>query len=212
VVKLGGMMQTGKNKIREICDTLKKEALLPAQEEAEEVIFKAKTRAENIVKEAHLEAEDIIAKAKNKIAQERNVFESALLQASKQAVQSLRQEIEHNLFDGGLERLVAKGMQDPGVLAKLVEAMVQAIKKEGMSVDFSVLIPSTVPSKDLTAFLAKDILESLKEKDVLIGKFDGGIRLHLHDKKMTLDLSDIALKDLLSNYLRKDFREIVFKT
>ncbi len=58
--------------------------------------------------------------------------------------------------------------------------------------------------------LAHEILEKLKEKSVLIGSFTGGIEVKLHRENITLDMSDDALKELMANYIRKDFRELIF--
>ena len=205
-------MQTGKDKIKNICDILKNEALVPAHQEAENIILKAQKKAESIVKDAEKEAEDILSKAKDKISQEKNVFDSALLQASRQSLQALRQEIEVDLFDVGLESLVVRGSSDPGLLSKLIDSLVKAIDKEGISVDFSVIIPEAVSKDEVNKLLAEDVVKRLKDNGVILGKFEGGVRVLLHDKKLTLDISDVALRDLLGSYLRKDFRNILFKS
>jgi V/A-type H+-transporting ATPase subunit E len=44
----------------------------------------------------------------------------------------------------------------------------------------------------------------------VVGSFKGGAQLQWHDRKLTLDMSDDALKELLSTYVRKDFRKMLF--
>jgi V/A-type H+-transporting ATPase subunit E len=88
--------------------------------------------------------------------------------------------------------------------------MIQAIEKDGISTDFSALIPKVASVQELNALLGKSVLERLKEGSVVVGDFAGGAKLKLHDKKMTIDISDSALKELFSRYLRKDFRKLLF--
>jgi V/A-type H+-transporting ATPase subunit E len=62
----------------------------------------------------------------------------------------------------------------------------------------------------VNALLLKAVIEKLREKSVIVGEGIGGVQLKLHDRKFTLDLSTQALKELVSQYIRKDFREILF--
>ena len=58
--------------------------------------------------------------------------------------------------------------------------------------------------------LAHEILERLHEKSVLVGPLTGGIEVKLLKENITIDMSDAALKELVANYIRKDFRELIF--
>jgi len=60
--------------------------------------------------------------------------------------------------------------------------------------------------------LTHQVLNRLREKSVVLNGFDGGIQVKLHEQKMTLDLTDEALIELLQRYLRKDFRDLLFKS
>lgn len=205
-------LQTGTNKIKQICEVLKEEALLPAQQEAEDIISKAQSKAESVVSEAHEEADRILSAAREKIEQEKNVFDAALIQASKQCLQALRQDIEQKLFDGELEKLVARGSSDPNLVARLVSAIVAAVDKEGLSTDLSVVIAESVSKDEVNKLLADEIIKRLRENGVVVGQFAGGGKVCLHDEKLTFDVSDVALKELLGHYVRKEFREILFSS
>jgi V/A-type H+/Na+-transporting ATPase subunit E len=209
----GGMEKTlekGEDKIQKICDALRKETLEPAKKEAEELVAEAKARGEQIIADARAEAEKILAHAKVNIEQERNIFHSSLEQSAKQGLEELRQTIEKKLFNDELQHLVSKQTRDPKVIAKLVEAMVKAVEKEGVKTDISAIIPQTVKPADVNALLAEGILNRLKEGGVVVGGFSGGVQVKLHGEKMTIDMTEQSLIDLLSKYLRKDFREMVF--
>ncbi|HEV8051898.1 MAG TPA: V-type ATP synthase subunit E, partial [Parachlamydiaceae bacterium] len=60
--------------------------------------------------------------------------------------------------------------------------------------------------------LLSHILRKLKDQTVQVGPIAGGIQIKLIDKKMTLDMTKESVEDFLKVYLRKDFREKLFRT
>lgn len=205
-------IETGKDKVKKICEALRLETLEPAMQEAEEIIKDAREKAEKILSEAQKEAERIHGDAVGKIEREKKIFQAALSQASKQAVQFLKQLIEEKFFNRELAQQLAKPLQNPKVLADLISAVIQAIQKEGSGVDLSVYIPAKIPAQAVNELLAKEITQQLREKSVLLAPIGGGIEVKLHKENITLDLSDGALKELIANYIRKDFRDIFFES
>lgn len=203
-------LETGKDKIKKICEILKNETLAPAQEEAQNIVRAAQEEAEHLIRQAKERSESLIQESQRAIEKERQIFQTSVQRALQQAMESLRQEIESSLFQKNLVEMIQKETVDPKVGAALITALVQAIQKEGTSADFSAAIASSLPPEKINALLAKEILESLREKSVQVGKFIGGVQIKLHDKKITLDLSDTALAELLSRYLRQDFRKLLF--
>jgi V/A-type H+-transporting ATPase subunit E len=202
--------ESGKDKVKKICDILRRETLEPAENEAKQIIDSAKEQAEQIVSTAHEEAEKIHLEASQEIERQKNVFQSSLSQACKQAVEALKQGIEEKLFNHELAHLMTQHTQDPKVLAQLVTAVIKGIEKEGIEAALSVYIPAAVPARAVNMLLAHEILEKLHEKSVLVGPLTGGIEVKLLKKNMTIDISDAALKELVANYIRKDFRELIF--
>ncbi len=204
-------LETGKDKIKKICDILKNESLQPAKKEAQQILEVAQQEAGQIIKEAETKALEFSEQARAKMEQEKQLFKSSMEAACRKGLEALRQDIESRLFNQELANWVEKQTCDPEVGAKLITALVEAIEKEGISVDFSALIPPHVPAEKVNALLSKAILEKLREKSVTVGDFIGGVQLKLHDRKLTLDLSDQALKELIGSYVRKDFRELLFQ-
>ena len=205
-------LDTGKDKIKKICEILKHETLQPAKEEAKEILASAEQESRSIIRAAEMKAANLLQEAKAKIAKERELFESSIRQASRLGIESLRQEIENKLFNSGINAWLGKQAVDAELAAKLINAVVSAIEKEGSSANFSALIPSHIPADKVNALLLKKVLEALREKSVVVGEFIGGVQVKLHDRQLTLDLSDEALKELIGHYIRKDFREILFQT
>ena len=201
---------TGSDKVKKICDVLRRETLEPAKHEAEEIVLEARRQAESILEEARSTVEKWQMEAREEIDRQKNIFQSSLYQACKQALESLKQNIEEKLFNHELTRLFAKNMQSPEILSRLIEAVIKSLEKDGVEGSLSVYIPAAVPVRTINEMLAKDILERLKEKSVLVGPLAGGIEVKLHDQNITIDISDTALKELVASYIRKDFREFFF--
>ena len=103
-------------------------------------------------------------------------------------------------------------MNKPEVLSRLINAVIGAVEKEGIESDLSVYIPEAVPPREVNALLLQNILGKLEEKSVLIGSsIHGGIELKLHDKNISIEITDAALKELIERYSRRDFYKIIFK-
>jgi V/A-type H+/Na+-transporting ATPase subunit E len=203
-------IESGKDKVKKICEVLRRETLEPAKREAEQTIEQAQLQAERLILDAKKEAERIHQDALKEIEKEKNVFQSSLNQACKQALESLKEEMEEKLFNQELSKLLTKPLQDSKVIVDLISAVTRALEKEGINSDLSVYVPSAVPARSINALLSQDILQKLKEKSVLIGPMKGGIEVKIHKDNITIDVTEAALKELVANYIRKDFREILF--
>lgn len=203
-------LDTSKDKIDKICDKLRKETLEPAKEEANQIIASARKKGESIIEEAEKQAEHLIKQAKAQIEQERNVFHSSMQQSTKQTVEALRQEIDKRLFNEEIDSVLESHIAAPQVVAQLINGIVNALQKDGIEADLSVAIPKAVSAADVSALLLSDVKKRLKDKPLTVGDFKGGAQVKLVGKKMTIDISDIALKELFATYARKDFRKLIF--
>jgi len=204
-------LDTGEDKIQQICTLLRTETLEPAKEEAERLVEEAKKQAQQIVDNAEREAEEHLKRAHEQIEKDRSVFHSALQQAASQCFESLKQKIQSKLFNKELDAMIRQGAAAPDVIASIVTAIVEALKKEGSAVSLEAVIPKAVSADEVNKLLAENILESLQNEGVSLGSFAAGAQVKLVDKQLTLDMSDAVLKELLSNYLRKDFRDLIFQ-
>ncbi len=203
-------IETGKDKVKKICDVLRRETLEPAQVEAEELIQQAHKVADEMILEARRSIEKMEIEARQNMERERKIFESSIAQACKQALELLRQNIEEKLFNRQLLQVLSKHTQDPNVIALLIGAVVKALEKDGIDAQLSVYVPTVVSARSINVLLGQEIMARLAEKSVLIGSIDGGIQIKLHKENITLDISAGALKEIVSIYVRKDFRELLF--
>ena len=71
-------LESGKDKVKKICDILRKETLEPAQDEARGLIESAKEQAQQLIEEAKQEAERLKAEALKHNEQERGGVEEGI--------------------------------------------------------------------------------------------------------------------------------------
>lgn len=205
-------LETGKDKIKKICDVLRKDTLEPALQEAEAIIEDARTRADQILEEARKSASDMHAKTEKEIVKKQEIFQASLSHGARQTIDWLKQEIEQQLFYPGLYSLIVKSTSSPEILASLIKAIIKSIEAEGIKTDISAVIPSTVEARKVNELLGKEVLEKLREKSVLLGSMKGGIEVKLHKENISIDITDNALIELLKRFIRKDYHQFFFTT
>lgn len=203
-------VETGKDKVKQICELLRKETLEPALHEAQTILEDAQKKAQQIVAEAKEKRAKIIADAEKEIEKKQGIFKASLNQGARQSIEWLKQEIEERLLNQNLSKMIAKATSTPQVLSDMIHAVIKAIRDEGLETDLSAIIPSAVELRAVNELLGKEILEQLKEKSVIVGPKKGGIEIKLHKENITIDLSDAALLELMTRYVRKDFQQFFF--
>lgn len=203
-------VDTGKDKVKKICEVLRRETLEPAEQEAAALLERAREQAAAVVKEAEILGEKIKKRAQEEAEMLRTRTHSSLQQAVKQTLETLRQTIIDKLFNPELKKWLGGGLKSEKVLASLIDAVVKGIEKEGIECDLHAYVSASVAPRDVNALIAPQVLNRLKEKGVLVGTFAGGIQVKLAGENLMIDLSEEALTELLSSYVRKDFREMFF--
>jgi V/A-type H+/Na+-transporting ATPase subunit E len=203
-------LEKDKDKIQKISDQLRHEILEPSQIESANIIEEAKKKAAQIIADAEQQAQKLILAGRQQLEQESSVFQSSLQQAAKQSLDALRQSIEHALFNDQLSKILSEATLNPKVIAELISAIVKSIDRDGISGNLSAAIPKAVSVKEVNDLLADGILKRLQAHSVEVGDLTGGAAVKFVDKKLTIDISEETLKDLLSRYVRKDFRKLIF--
>ncbi|AEJ77842.1 V-type proton ATPase subunit E [Chlamydia trachomatis] len=203
---------SAQDKLKQICDALREETLKPAEEEAGSIVHNAREQAKRIVEEAKEEAQRIIRSAEETADQTLKKGEAALVQAGKRSLENLKQAVETKIFRESLGEWLDHVATDPEVSAKLVQALVQAVDAQGISGNLSAYIGKHVSARAVNEALGKEITSKLKEKGVSVGKFSGGAQLKVEERNWVLDMSSEVLLDLLTRFLQKDFREMIFQS
>jgi len=204
-------LATGKDKIQEICDSIRKETLEPVKQEAREIVENAHLQAAAIVKQAKSEAEASRMAAQQDIAEKQRLFQASLELSCRQGIESLKQKIEQELFNPELSEMVVKETSSPHIIVRLLESFMKSLEEKGIEEDFEAVIPKDISPRTINGLLLGKILERLKNKSVEIGDFHGGVQIRMKDRKITIDISDVALREIIAAYIRRDFRELVFQ-
>jgi V/A-type H+/Na+-transporting ATPase subunit E len=204
-------LETGKDKVKKICDVLKRETLEPAKHEAEEIIASARRHADEIIADAYKECKRMIEDATIENEKQKTIFQASITQTCRQTLEALKEKIEHKLFNPELAKMISKPMQDPKLIAALINAIVHALEKEGTHSDLSVVISSAISARAVNELLASEVIQRLKEKGVLLSSLSGGVEIKILKDNITIDLSDETLRELVASYIRKDFREFIFR-
>ncbi len=204
------MLEKSQDKIQQICDLLKSQAIEPGKQEAQRIIEEAQKQAAQIILEAERKAQDTLQKSRRTLESERLLFDNSLKEASKQALGTLRETLENQFFSVALRHELTKTAHDPKVIAELLNAIVKALDREGTRANFTAILPAGTEVNEVLGLLFDDVRERLKAGSVEVGDFGGGVRLKLQDQHLTFDLSENALKELLEKPLRKEFRKWLF--
>ena len=203
-------LEKADDKVEKICNALRRETLEPAQEQAKTLLAEAEQQRERILHDAQEQAKQILATARRQSDQERALFQTSLHQAGKQAIELLKQQIEEALFNPALAKLIDKETNNPTAVAQLIKAIVEALQRDGLAADVTALVAKSVSPDEVNRQLGQEILDSLQNNSVAVGDFDGGVKVKLHAKRLTLDISDEALQELLATFLRDHFRPFIF--
>lgn len=200
-----------KNKMAYICQTLRRETLEPAQQEAERLLEEAEQKRAALLEETDKECEKRLANVQKQIEQEQNLFKLSLEHAGKQSIALLKQQIEETLFRPAIIELIDKQSSSPETIATFLNGVIAAIEKQGINADIEAILPKTVSPQAIMPLLMQQVAQRLKKQGaVRVGSFGGGVQIRLKDKNMVLDLSDIALQQLLSSFLRESFQGYLF--
>lgn len=203
-------LETGKDKIQKICDAIRSETLDPAKQEAREIVENAHLKAAEIVKEAESKALELKRDAEKEIDEKRKVFQSSLNLACRQGIETLKQKIEQQLFSKQLSEVVGKEMVRPDIIAELIQGFMRSLEEQGIEEDFEAVIPKGVTPRAINVLLADRVLDRLKGQSVSVGDFQGGVKLQMKGRDITIDISDAVVRELIANYIRRDLRDLVF--
>ncbi len=204
-------IETGKEKIQKICDLLRKETLDPAKQEAREIVENAEMQAKQILEKAKEDATEQLHIARMGIEKKKKMFEDSLQFSVRQSLEELKQSIEKKFFRENLQKLIQEKMAGPNVIADLISAIVEAVRKEGIESNLLAYVSKKIAPEKIIAFLGSNIIDQLKNKELVLGDFEGGVRIRLEGRNITIDLTDETLRDLLVDYIREDFRHLFFQ-
>lgn len=197
-----------KNKVAELCAVLRKETLEPAEQQAKEIIENAYTEKERILQKARLEIKDLQTKAEKEMEKKQKSFSASMQIAMDRSIDMLKQAIESHLFSSSLGDLFQKELEDSKLVAKLVDGIAKGLEKEGIDSDLELIVSESLNKKELLSALMTKMKNRIEVKQEPLLE---GIELKVKDQHFAIDFTKKALEDLLSRFIRQDFRETLFQ-
>ncbi len=193
-----------------ICQTVRNEALDPAIKEAEATKLYAEKQKEEILRQAEVKAKEIIKEAEKKAHDIRKALETSLNQSARQALDLLKEKIEKTLFNPALDSYIARSMQSEKETANLISAVTSSLQAQGIFGDITVELGQKLSKEKVVQELSREIVSRLKNETITVGTHNWGVIIKIDGKHLMIDVSDTAMKELMSNFLRQEFRKILF--
>lgn len=177
--------------INDLVESIKKDGIEKAKEEASKIIAKADEKAKEIVNSANDEASAILEEAKKQIEVFKENAKLSAIQAQRDAVLLFKKEVQSQL-EKILSKEVSKAM-DEEALAKLIALCVQDKDVSKLSVELASV------SDSLKSKLADEIKQGLEIKPVKDVK--AGFRVNLKDNSGFFDCTDEEIASMLAPFL-----------
>jgi len=205
---------------------LRDEGVTAGRTEAERMVSDAQARAHAIVHKAEAEAKAKLEAARKEVEGLRRGGEDALRAAARDTVLDLKDRLTRR-FAEDVGKTVSSAMHDEEMLKKMILAIVGRAREEGgvdQSADVEVILPRSVVGLDelrrkpeelregsLTHYVAATAGEMLRA-GVRFGRANDdseGIRAKLHDRGVTVDISDKAVAEAILEHLQPRFRALM---
>jgi V/A-type H+/Na+-transporting ATPase subunit E len=203
-------LKSGKDKIQSICDELRKNTLEPAHKQAQEIIENAEVEAALMINNAREHLEEMKRAADQAMQQKTEALQASLQTSCRQAIDRLKASIEQKILFHGLIEMVSEELSNSSLIANWINHFMKILEEKGIDEEITVTIPSTLSPRLINSLLVRHFLEHLKDKTVVLGDFAGGVKMKLHNRRITIDISDQAVRELIAETIRHDFRDFVF--
>ena len=195
--------------VQELIDKIKTEGVQAADQKAREIEEQAKRKSQGILNEANKRAEDLLTEAQEEIQKKQEASRTALQQASRDTLLSLKKEVQKLLH-----KVIAAQVADALTPDKLSDIIAAVAHKsvDGKSADAGIeVVLSPEDLKELRdGFLAK--LQKQFNHPVHfqasedIGK---GFTVSFDQGKSSFDFSEAALSEYLSVYLNEELAALL---
>ena len=205
---------------------LRDEGVSAGREEADDLVAEANAKSRQIVEKANEEARTLLERARKEASAYRSAGEDAVKAAMRDTVLEMKSDLMQR-FSSDVRRLAARELQDEDLL-KAVVLEVAGRAREAIDASESKRIEVILPEKvaalaelrnkpeelrkgRLTQYVLGLSGEMLREGVTFSASPDleSGIRIHLVDDEITLELTDEAIGALLLRHLQPRFRAIL---
>lgn len=205
---------------------LREDGVSAGRSDAEKIVADARAQAKRILDEATAEAKSKLETAHRESDAYRSAGEQALKSAMRDAVLEMKAQLMDR-FSADVKRLVSHDLTDQEMLRRMIlEVAGRARDRTGLddaeALDV-ILLESAVGMEELrgdpdelqkgrlTGFVLGLTGEMLRGGVTFSASDDmeSGVRVHVAEKEITVDLTDEAVADLLLKHLQPRFRAIL---
>ncbi len=205
---------------------LREQGVAAGRSEGNRIVAEAKAKAKQIVDKAQEEAKSHSEASRKEAASYQAAGEEAIKTAMRDTILDMKSYLMQR-FSSDVKRLVAREIREEALLRQIILEVAGRARERVEGVDaeqLEVILPEKMVG---LAELRQDPDELQKGKltDFVLGlsndilregvtfsasdDIESGIRVHMVDKDVTLDLTDEAIASLLLQYLQPRFRAIL---
>jgi len=200
------------NKLEELTKKIYNEGIEKGKEEAENIISGAKQKADSILTEAQKRADSIVKDAEKKAGEVDANTKSELKMASKQILNTLKQNITDIITGGIVSEPVNESLQDKKFIKEIIEKIVANWNPNNNdTVDLNVLLPAN-QKNELDGYFKNEAAGLLKKG--LEIQFENGLKsgfqISPKDGSYKLSFSDKEFENFFKEYLRPKLIELLF--
>lgn len=202
--------QTSSKAVERICKVLKSETIDPAKKEANEILNQAKMRAEEIIETAEKQAKEIINDSEQKVIDQRKIFVDEIKHIAKETIRKLHDEVLQ-LFSKDFKQRIADSANNPNYIAKAIESILDALKKEGINANMEAYVSKHVAVESVAKELAVDVVKQLDDGKLLkVGDHAGGCSILIKDEQLSISLTEVQLNDILKDQVQHELETLLF--
>ena len=195
--------------VQELIDKIKTEGLAAADQKARELEEQAKRNAQGILNEANKRAQDLLLDAEEEIRKKQEASRTALQQASRDTLLSLKKEVQKLLH-----KVITAQVADVLTPQKLSDIIAEIVHKavDGKSADAGIeVVLSPKDLKELRDGFLAQLQKQFKcpvhfQASEDIGK---GFTVSFDQGKSSFDFSQEALAEYLSVYLNEELAALL---
>jgi V/A-type H+-transporting ATPase subunit E len=200
------------NKLQEITEKIYQEGVSRGNEEAEKIIAGARTEAEEIIGKAEKEAKEIVAEARRKADEMTKKTGSELRLTFRNAMNSLKQEIEKTIISKVVDEPVSDVFSDSRFVAGLIEIIAGKWSPENSEKGIEIYLPEET-FEDINNYLTGKTKKILSEGIILrpVKSLEKGFEIHPSGAEYKISVTDSDFTSYIKEFIRPGLAELLFE-
>ncbi|MCJ7446735.1 MAG: hypothetical protein MUO72_03490 [Bacteroidales bacterium] len=200
------------NKLQELTDKIYLEGITRGKKEAETIISEARSEAERIRKEAEKEAEAIIVKAGKEAEELRKKTLSELRISFRNALNSLKQDIERIITTKIVDDPVSEVFSDNSFVARLIETTTEKFFTGDDKAGADIYIPEEMVD-EIKRYINKKTAKALSSGIVLhpAKSMEKGFEIIPHGKEYKIRVTETDFTNYIKEFVRSRLVDLLFE-